>query len=155
MTTYALNLETNATTQYGDSFDFNSLTQAHDGRYYAMNASGLCLLDGDDDDGDPIEAMIGLGQSDLGSDQRKRLRVAYLGVESDTPMVLVLGAEGEQYELPARSASDEHQQQRVDVCRGARANLFTLDLYNSGGSDFKLSALTVVPAASANRRFGS
>jgi hypothetical protein len=150
-----MNRDTSATTQYGDSFDFNSMTLGHDGRYYVMGVGGLYLLEGDDDGGEPIEAMVGLGQSDLGSDKRKRLRVAYLGVESDTPMVLVLGAEGEQYELPARSASDEHQQQRVDVCRGARANLFTLDLYNSDGGDFKLSSLTVVPAESTNRRFGS
>lgn len=151
MTTYAINLKTGVTTSYA-GFDFNSMTLAHDGNYYGMRDDGLYLLAGDTDDGAPIEAMAGLGQSDLGSDMKKRLRVAYLGVESDSPMLLALGVEGERYELPARGASDQNRQQRIDVCRGARANLFTLDLYNTAGSGFKLSSLEVVPAPSSTRR---
>lgn len=154
MTIYAINLKTSATTEYSDAFAFNSMTRAHDGRYYGLKDDGLYLLEGDDDDLDNIEAMIGLGKSNLGSDMRKRLRVTYLGVESEAPMLLALGAEGEQFELPARGASDEHKQQRIDMARGVKANLFTLDFYNTGGSGFKLSSIEVVPAPSNTRRIG-
>lgn len=153
MTAYAVTLS-GATTQY-DNFDFNSLARAHDGAYYALGASGLYRLGGADDDGASIEAMIGLGRSDLGSSQKKRLRAIYLDGASETPMLVRLGEGVNQYELPARGASDELEQQRVDVCRGARANIFGFEVYNTAGGGFDLASMEVISSASATRRIGS
>jgi hypothetical protein len=154
MTTYAMNLKSNATTEYG-GFDFNSMALAHDGNYYAIGSSGLVKLGGDTDAGAPIEAMAGLGQTDLGTDKKKRLRAIYAGAQSVESVLVRIECEGDHYEVPALSASEVLQQQRIDPPRGLRANVFGFDIYNQGGSSLRLSSFEVVSSASATRRIGS
>lgn len=154
MTTYAINMTTNATTEY-DNFTPNSMCLGHDGAYYFMDSTGLYRLGGDDDDGDPIECMLGLGLSDLGSSLKKRLRAIYLAVVSPEPMLVRLQEGQEQYELLAEGASDELEQQKVKVPRGARANFFGFEVYNTGGSEVYLSEVEVISSASKTRRVGS
>jgi hypothetical protein len=153
MTTYAINLNTNATTEY-DGFAPNSMCLAHDGNRYMLDAAGLHRIGGGDDNGAPIEAMIGLGKTDLGSPYKKRLVAAYLEVSSETPMLLRLFDDDADYELVARSSSEVLEQQRVDLPRGVRANFFGFELYNTNGGDFTLDNMELLSAASKTRRIG-
>lgn len=140
LTTYNVNLMTNATTQY-EHFDFNSMCLASNGAYYGMSSDGLYQLTGDTDADAKIEAMLSLGKQDFGTQALKHLAGAYLGVMSDTPMRVRVMANGAQYDYLARDYDSGLMQQRVDTGRGLRANYFTLDVYNTDGGQFELATL--------------
>jgi hypothetical protein len=59
-------------------FPFNSYVSA-DGRTFALAENGLYLLEGDDDDGQPIHSGVRIGPANFGADNYKRLRAVYPG----------------------------------------------------------------------------
>ena len=59
-------------------FPFNSYVSA-DGRTYALAENGLYLLEGEDDDGQPIHSGVRIGPANFGADNYKRLRAVYPG----------------------------------------------------------------------------
>lgn len=146
---WVLNAETGASTRY-ENYGFNSFCY-HDGRYYGCKPDGVYLLEGDDDAGAPIQAMIDLGRHNFGTSALKSVPAAYVGVSSTGAMVLKVIVEGLEYHYTARSSGEQLQQQRIDLGRGLRANYFTFQLFNSDGADFDLDTIEFMPLAHTRR----
>lgn len=139
---WCMNLDRGATTQYV-GFDFNSFAGE-----YGLKSDGLYALSG----GTGVDAVIGLGKTDFGSEELKHLPAAYLGVDAPEPMVLVVSVpNGMNYSYTARSSGEDLQIQRIDPGRGLRANWYDLSVYNTEGSDFTLATVSFAPVASGRR----
>lgn len=146
---WVLNAETGASSRY-DNYGFNSFGQL-DGRYVGAKSDGLYLLEGDDDAGLPIQAMVDFGKTDFGSSTLKSVPTAYLGAASNGKLVLKVIVEGAEHYYTARDSSTQLQQQRIDLGRGLRANYFAFQLHNHAGDDFELDSIEFVPLASSRR----
>lgn len=133
-----------------EGYEFNSFGKIG-ARYYGMKADGLYLLEGEDDDGTPIKASVGLGMHDFGTSALKRIANCYIGVASSGTMFLKVIANGEEYLYAARSDDPYMATQRVDIGKGIRANYMTFELYNSNGCDFELNSVEFA-AVALNRR---
>lgn len=139
---WCMNLDRGATTQYV-GFDFNSFAGE-----YGLKADGLYALSG----GAGVDAVIGLGKTDFGSEELKHLPAVYLGVDAPEPMVLVVSVpNGMNYSYTSRSSGEDLKMQRVDPGKGLRANWYDLSLYNTDGSDFTLASVSFAPVASGRR----
>jgi hypothetical protein len=71
-----VNAMTKGTTEYRN-YPFNSFALLG-GRYFGMSPDGIRLLEGDDDDGDPIIWRARLARTNLGTLNLKRMRPAYM-----------------------------------------------------------------------------
>lgn len=139
---YCMNLETGAVSTYTD-FAFASISGG-----YGTKADGLYALSGVE----VIDAHIGLGKNDFGSENQKHLPACYLGVASDAPMELrVTTPDAEDYRYEARSSAAEMRVQRVDPGKGLRANWYDLSIHNTEGSDFTLASVSFAPVISGRR----
>lgn len=139
---WCMNLDRGATTQYV-GFDFNSFSGE-----YGLKSDGLYTLSG----GAGVDAVIGLGKTDFGSEELKHLPAAYLGVDAPEPMILVVSVpNGMNYSYTARSSGEDLKMQRIDPGKGLRANWYDLSVYNTEGSDFTLATVSFAPVASGRR----
>lgn len=112
------------------------------GRYYGTKDGGLYLLDGETDDGAPIQAAICPGKLDFGTSQNKTVVEAWLGVRSGSALACKLNAEGHEYLYRAESFNDEElEQHRIKFGKGLKANYITPVFYNQDGEDFEVDAL--------------
>lgn len=136
---WTLNTENNGSTRY-ENYDFNSFAKIGDS-YFGCKAGGIYALDGDDDAGDPIQAMVSFGKQDFGTTALKRVTNVYLGASSTGKLFVKVLAEGEEYWYEARDSSEALQTQRVDLGRGLRANFLEFELYNASGDDFELASV--------------
>lgn len=142
MTTYCINLDTSATSEFSN-YAFNSYCAAHDGHRYALTSAGLFLLEGDTDDGEEIEASIQTGKQDFKTQSEKRLNTVYVGASSPEKMALTINSMGVEYDYNTRSYSEELNQQRFDVGKGLRANWFDFTVRNTSGADFEVADFSV------------
>lgn len=139
---YCMNLSSTAVTTYAD-YDFTSMSGS-----YGTKPDGIYRLDGSG----PVDAEIGFGRKNFGSEQLKRLPYAYIGGEFEEPMLLEVGTpEQNIYEYEARAANDGLTMQRFDLGRGLRATWFDLTMKNQDGADFKLATASFAPAATERR----
>lgn len=148
-TVWVVNADTGGSTRY-EQYAFNSFAKIGDSYYGARN-DGLYRLDGNDDNGLPIQAMVAFGKQTFGTSALKRVTNAYLGVASTGKVFLKVLVEGEEYLYAARASSETLQTQRVDIGRGIRANYVEFEFYNADGDDFELASVEFV-AAALNRR---
>jgi len=87
---WVVNMDTGASSQY-DNYGYNSFFE-RDGQYYGVADDGIYLLDGDDDEGDDIDALIEFGRSSLYDvdgnriNRKKKIVNVYVGVSSDNKM---------------------------------------------------------------------
>ncbi len=136
---WAINAETGASTRY-EQYPFNSFARIN-GKYYGAREDGIHLLEGDTDNGVPVQAMVDFGKQSFGTQAAKRMISAWFGASSSGRLFLRGVAEGEEYVYAARDSSEELQEQRVDIGRGLRANWFTFQLYSADGDDFELASV--------------
>lgn len=137
---WVVNADTQASSFY-EGYPFNSFAKI-DGRYYGAKTDGVYLLEGDDDDGVPIQASASFGKQDWGSKQRKQLMKAYAGMSSTGVMVLkVVVNDTTEYLYEARRADAHMRTQRFDLGHGLRANFVTFELFNQDGCDFELDSI--------------
>lgn len=85
---YAVNAVTGALSRY-EGFGFKQFARLG-GQTYAITDAGLYRLEGQDDDGDPLNAAIDFGASDFGTAQAKRLSSVYAGIATDGGVYLRL-----------------------------------------------------------------
>lgn len=121
------------------------------GRYFGASDQGLYELEGDSDHGAPIEAVVDLGQRNLGSIAIKSLANAYVSVNAEAPMRLRVELNGQQYTYTARGAGAQMQTQRIDLGRGLRGHFFGLQLLNTDGADFEVGGMEFVAEESKRR----
>lgn len=128
-----------------ENYDFNSFATIG-GRTYGVKGDGLYLLDGDTDNGQPIQASVSYGRQDFGTKTMKHMTRAYVGASSTGKLYLKIIADGKEYLYAARSSSTEIAQQRIDVGRGLQANYFTFELFNKDGGDFEIDSVSFFAA---------
>lgn len=132
------NQTTGAASRY--SVGFNSYARIG-GRYFGANGRGVCLLAGDSDAGQPIDAAVGLGTPDLGTPQLKAISECYAGMSGSGHLYLKVSAGGREYVYRTRAFSPQMMQQRIDLGRGLRANVIRLEIVNQDGTDFELDSV--------------
>lgn len=141
---WVVNLGTGAATQY-DGYGFRSFFE-HGDKYYGVAEDGIYELDGDNDAGLPIDALINFGNSDLGSKQRKGITGVYVGASSDGKLLLRVSVDGGQsYTYRARSYSQTLDRHRFDTGKGLVGNYHTLELLNEDGDDFDIESIHFEP----------
>lgn len=138
-----------SSTNYTD-YPFSSFANIG-GRYFGACDKGLFELEGGNDNGNPISAAIHLGERDLGTMAIKTLANAYVSVNADAPMRLMVGIQGQHYTYMTRGVGPDMQTQRFDLGRGLRGHYFELQLMNTDGADFELGGIDFVAQESKRR----
>lgn len=146
---WVFNGDTQAYTRYSN-YPFNSFCEL-DGIYYGATDTGLYRLDGDDDAGEPIEARVRTGLTDMGTGRLKRTEALYLGLRASGDMVLKVvtttdGGEKTEswYSVESRPA-DAVRETRAKVGRGLKSVYWGAELANVDGADFELASIAWLP----------
>lgn len=139
---WCVNLESKWVTTYS-GWDFTSLSGGFgtkaDG-IYQLVATGV------------VDADIGFGKQDFGTEARKYLPTAYVGTDAVEPMQMRVLVPGDgDYTYVARGSNPGMQIQRFDLGRGLNATWFDIHVMNQSGADFNLASVSFAPNAS-NRR---
>lgn len=147
---WAYNLNTGAGSFY-EGFRFNSFALI-DGEYYGANEAGIFRLGDDADDSAPIDMTITLGTSNLGSSRVKRVPTAYVGAQSDEPLVLTCRVEGQEYSYTFSRATATMAPAKVQIGKGLAGVYWQIELSNTAGADAEIDALELLVAPSDRRR---
>ena len=146
---YVCNAETKAFTSYAN-YPFNSFAKI--GRdYYGVADDGLYLLDGDDDNGEPIEASVRTALTTLGTSKMKRVPSVYLGMSAGGQMVLKAittshdGSKREDWYILEERPAAAVRETRVKIGRGLKSVYWGFELVNVDGVDFTLDAMQLFP----------
>lgn len=148
-TAWVLNGDTRAFTTYSN-FPFNSFCEL-DGHYYGATDTGLYLLEGDDDDGVPIDARVRGGLSDMGTGLLKRMESLYLGYRADGGLLLKVvttsdgGEKREDWYALAAQPADAVREGRIKIGRGLKSRYWGFELANVDGGDFALDSVAWLP----------
>lgn len=138
-----------------DNYAFNSMCRVGD-HYLGARDEGLYLLDGQTDDGDPINAALRTMMIDFGSPRQKRVRSAYLGYTATGKLLLRVrsvdnGALEEQWYEAQELQAQAPRESMIRIGRGLRSRYWQFELVNVNGSDFELDTLELHPVY-LNRR---
>lgn len=140
------------TTQY-ENYPFNSVAKIG-GRYYGATDEGLFLLEGEDDAGEPIVSVFGLGQMNFGNPQIKTVTHCYLGAAAGAMRLevdaLVRGVPAS-YSYQARVYGSTMREMRFDLGKGMQSTYLTPTFYNDSGMPFEVDAVRFLIAESARR----
>lgn len=135
-TTYVIN-EDNETTRY-EHWPFEGYA-SFKGVHFGCGPDGIYELTGDDDNGEPIAAMINFGKQSFGSSQLKRVPYVYASLASDGDLYMQVSyTDDNVYMYPARKVDEYNATVRFDLGRGIKANYLNFELYNENGSKFDL-----------------
>jgi hypothetical protein len=125
------------------------------GAEYGIDSIGLRLLEGDDDDGTDIPAVLDCGLIGYGSSNIKAPECVYVLGKSSSPLVVdVALPTGDTYSYPARSSSESLKTQRHDGMKGLmnlRQTAFSTVIRNDEGGTMELSAVEVLVNESKRR----
>lgn len=152
---YTLNLRTAAVTEY-ENYDFNSLAMVG-GRAYGAREDGIFRLEGDTDDGAPIEAFVRTGA--LNFDSLSRVPKAWIGLTSDGQMVLKTittdnGQKKEHWYTMAARPQGAPVESRFSLAKGVTSTYWQWELANVDGAYFELDMLKVWPISIGRRYSG-
>jgi len=141
----AMNMRNKAITKYS-GYDFNSVAILN-GKLYGASSSGIHLLEGDDDNGTAIDALIRTGRFDLHSEMVRRLVDAWLtsrftgqGIfriyetEDDTDDVTEYDIDGEDTAI---------HDERIPFERGHEGRFAEFEVVNVDGCDFDIGGMTI------------
>lgn len=147
---WCLDLDTAANTQY-EQFEFNSFARIGDAQFGAK-ADGVYLLEGEDDDGEPIRASAHFGRHDFGTTAMKRVPHVYAGVSGSGNLVLRVQVDGgTAYLYDARAVDTAQKVQRFDLGKGLKGSYYSFEIYNEDGADFDLDSIEFHPVAFSRR----
>lgn len=149
---WVVNTETRAPVKYRN-FPFNSFAKVGN-RYFGAAQDGIYALEGDNDAGEPIAAVLRGGLADFGSSLLKRMPAAYVGYRADNTMVLKVTQfandgtgethrEEHWYRMEARTGAI--RENRVKLGRGLKSTYFGWELVNVDGADFALDTFAWYP----------
>jgi hypothetical protein len=128
-------------------YDLYSAT-AFRGKLYAAGDGGLYELDGADDAGVAISAVVTGSMTDWGNAKLKLPRALYLGYTANQPLTVKITATNNGYDeeftysAPPRVA-DTYVPDRVKLGRGLRSRYLRYVLQNESGGDFSIDTAFV------------
>lgn len=145
---WVVNTDTLGVTSYAN-FPFESV-YSHEGRTYGVTETGLYALEGDDDDGEPIEVRLRTGMIDFGTRSTKQVPRAYLYIRSEADAILktVTDYLGTRREVSYRVLANPKVTdtvRTVKLGRGVRFTSMALELVNTDGADLSLTGAEVLP----------
>lgn len=156
---WVVNTESAGVSTY-QNYPFNSFASLG-GRYYGATSQGLFLLEGEDDDGEAIDARIRLGLHDMNTRKLKRLPEAYIGYKSDGNLILrVIVADDQTGEKVALEylmrprAAPALRESRFITGRGVKAVDWDFEIENIDGADFDLAEVEFHPLIMDRRTRG-
>jgi hypothetical protein len=140
-----IDLNSKALTRY-DGQPFNSMA-LFNGVYLAASPTGIYALTGTDDAAAAINAVVRSGLIDFGTNQLKRIRVAYINYRTDGDLTLkVTTDEGDSHEYTIERVDGASlHQNRVKIGRGLVGRHFQWEITNRDGCDFTVNDLTLMP----------
>lgn len=147
---WVINTESKGLSRWSN-YPFNSFAQMPGGQWVGATDTGLHLLGGDSDAGEPITARIRTALTDLGSRHMKRVPSMYLGYSSDGRLglkVIVTSETGEKsedhYLLEQRPAGDVRES-RFKIGRGIKSMYVGYEIVTVDGGDFSLDVVEWMP----------
>lgn len=156
--TTVMNTKTLAVTQYVN-FNYNSYT-FFNGKYIALNKTGIYELGGNDDNSDNIVASLKTGTIDTYGESVNRMEDAYLNFRSDGDVVLkTVGDETDErtYTI-VNSTSDLIHERRIKFekkmtnSEGIQNRYFSFELSNVSGSSLDIDKLRIAMEPIRKRR---
>lgn len=125
------------------------------GDEYGLDRIGLCLLEGADDEGADIPAVLDCGAVGYGSLNIKAPECVYVLGKSSLPLVVDISLPTEMtYRYPARNYSESVATQRHDGMKGlmnSRQSVFSTVIRNEDGGTMEISAVEVIVNESKRR----
>lgn len=147
ITTWAINTKTGAVTEYSN-YAFNSFARSGF-KYLGASSTGLYELNGDDDAGTNIIAVVKSGLAQFGGSRFTAFKAAYLGIRGEGDFYLRLETgRGEFYNY--KILSQDMNTTKVQMGKGLRARYFSFQL-TSTGQDFDLESIEFVPLVAQRR----
>lgn len=152
---YAMNIRNGAVTEY-DNYPFNSFAVVG-GRPYGASAEGVFRLEGDDDAGDPIAALVRTGI--LNFESLTKVPNGWIMLKSDGEMmmktVVMDGGQKKEnwYKMKARPEG-EPVESRFDIAKGLTGTYWQWELANMDGAYFELDVVKVWPLRLQRRYSG-
>lgn len=155
-TAWVVNTESAGVSTY-TNYPFNSFAMIG-GVAFGLTSMGMYALDAEDDDGEPINARLRVGLTDMGTRLLKSVTEAYIGFTSDEKMVLraitpnpATGArEAVNYEMKA-VGNASLAPQRFELGKGVKAVDWDFELENIDGADFDLHSVEFLPIKLSRR----
>ena len=144
MNAIVMNTLNGAVTEYAN-FDFHAITPTHAGA-----ATGLFLLGGETDLGQPIIGTIRTPQRLESSTLKKSMELVYLSMRGTSTGEVTVYGRNEQwaYTFPVRATG----QSRCKVGRGIRENYLGFGFRNPDGAAFTIDRIEVLMHESKTRR---
>jgi hypothetical protein len=143
---YAMTIAGAAVSEYVD-IPFNSQV-VHDGKLYVGSDTGIYLMEGADDDGEPINASVRVGLNALGTQLKKAIPAAYVGYTADGTLFLKVSTTDAGvkrtniYKLnPVRK--DVVSDNRFTPSKGLHSVYWDFEISNYEGADFTLETIKV------------
>lgn len=154
---YAMNIRNGGTTEY-DNYPFVDYAEVG-GVVLAAGPDGIYRIDGDDDDGDPITALVRTGLYDFGTAMLKHVPNAYVGYTTTGVLVLktITEKDGKRqenwYKLAPRETTMAAEN-RFSIAKGLASMYWGFEVSNLDGADFELDAIRVWPLVIQRRQSG-
>lgn len=146
---WVVNMDTGASVQY-DNYGFNSYFK-RDGIAYGVADDGIYKLEGADDNGAQIDALVDLGKTKFSSQLEKRLYAAYI-TSAGGKLILKIETDGmTPYYYEMRSSSEYVDTHRVDPGKGLKGTEWSFTLLNQDGEDFEIASLEFKPLDMSRR----
>lgn len=152
---YAMNVRNAAVTEYAN-YPFNSFAIVG-GRPYGATVTGLYRLEGDDDDGLPIDAMVRTGQ--LNFENLTKVPNGWIMLKADGSMIMKTivtdgGAKKENWYRMKGRPEGEPVESRFDIAKGLTGTYWQWELVNEDGAYFELDVVKVWPLRLQRRYSG-
>jgi hypothetical protein len=154
---WVMNAETTGTTQYVN-YPMNSLF-TFQGVPYGVSETGLYRLEGETDDGDPINSVVATGDMSFGTSREKNIPRCYLYLTQTGQVVLktISSRQGSRhetyYELAERTtdSTDDDSYRRVPLGRGVRGVWWRFELHALDGATINLDGAEIRPVVLSRR----
>lgn len=145
----AVNARNFASTRY-ENFNFNSFA-LFDGKYWGLSNDSLCVLEGDNDNGEIIQSRITTGNINVARGSQARVEDAYLICKNDGDVIVRVFANGEKYDYRLTKASEFLDESRVKLGKGRKAAVWQFELESDAGSTFDVDSVKIYPLALSRR----
>ena len=140
--TIVMNTRNRAVTEYSN-YAFNTFC-CFNGIYLGASKDGVFELAGDDDNGVDIDAHIKTATADVGKDQPKKLRDAWILARKGLMTFKVIADENNEFTYNADVENSNIHEERVKIGRGIKGRGFSFILANVAGSDFDIDSISVL-----------
>jgi len=143
-----MNTKNLAVSEY-DWSGFNSFAYFN-GEYIGAKSTGIHLLEGDQNNGLPIDSIMSLGQIPVGANKPRDVYI--LGRASGLMALVITSDEDTEKEVTVPYLLETLYEARAKIPRGIDPIYFSLELKNKNGSDFDIDEIQVYGEGHARKK---